>query len=54
MKLPKLFVAAGLVVAALGVSTSASAQRYDNNARYEHRDDRRYDNIAPRRSALPQ
>jgi hypothetical protein len=47
MKMPRLFVAAGLVVAALGVSTSANAQRYDNNRQIDQRDhraDRRDDN----------
>jgi hypothetical protein len=51
MKMPRLFVAAGLVVAALGVSTSANAQRYDNNPQIDQRDhsgDRR-DNGANRR-----
>lgn len=38
MKMPRLFVTAGLVVAALGVSTSANAQRYDNSPQTSQRD----------------
>src|SRR5258706_2448644 len=38
MKMPRLFVTAGLVVAALGVSTSANAQRYDNSPQTNQRD----------------
>lgn len=40
MKLVRMFAAAGLVVASLGVSTVADAQRHD---RYDHRGHDRWD-----------
>ncbi|MDO7842822.1 hypothetical protein [Sphingomonas immobilis] len=40
----KLAAALGLMVAGLGISTSASAQYYGGRGyNYDHRDDRRYD-----------
>lgn len=40
MKKLGIFATAALMLASVGVSTSASAQRYGNDRQYERRDDR--------------